>query len=300
MGGGVQVQRKQTIGTGFLVLCLLRASAWIIPSTSASLPETEKQAIVYGIIGIGALLFARRRLFNRLQTTTWTSLSVSSVGLFGLPVVVIGWARGSVTETGISALFAAVPAVVAMVVANGTGGVGFMFLTPALVAFGGALLFLPVGLPESFHGDLRLAGLIFAILLVGVASVRMFRLLQQVEYLDAVIAIGLSNAIFLAIFSLANGSLVWRWNQLTQIISVASLIDLAEIALLIWLLREMPPIRLSARYLLTPLITVIEGYVLLQPQMTTRLLVGAALLTAGTAWILFSPAEENEPVLSLH
>ncbi|HEY6376286.1 MAG TPA: hypothetical protein VIX90_12250 [Edaphobacter sp.] len=291
--------RKQIIGTGFLLLCLLRATAWILPTGASSLPAAEQQAIIYGIAGTGALLFAGRGLSTRLRAPIWTSLSLVSLGLFGLPVVLIGWARGSVTETGTSALFAAVPAVVAMVMANGSDGVGFMFLTPALVAFGGALLLLPLSLPESLQGDLRLAGLILAILLVGIASVRIFRFLQQVAYLDAVIVVGLSNAIFLTIYCIANGSLAWRWTQLTSIVSIASLVDLAEIALLIGLLRVMPPIRLSARYLLIPLFTVIEGYVALQPQLTTRFLVGAALLTAGAAWILFAPIEENAPPLSL-
>ncbi len=291
--------RKQIIGTGFLLLCLLRATAWIIPAAANSLPAAEQQAILYGIAGTGALLFAGRRLSTRLRAPLWTRLSLVSLGLLGLPVVLIGWARGSVTETGTSALFAAVPAVVAMVMANGSDGVGFMFLTPALVAFGGTLLLLPVSLPESLQGDLRLAGLILAILLVGIASVRIFRLLQQVAYLDAVMVIGLSNAIFLTICCIANGSLVWRWNQLASIVSIASLVDLIEMALLIWLLQVMPPIRLSARYLLIPFFTVIEGYIVLQPQITARLLVGAVLLLVGAAWILLARIEENAPPLSL-
>jgi hypothetical protein len=186
-----------------------------------------------------------------------------------------------------------------MVMATGTEGAGRRFLTPALVAFGGALLLLPVGLPESLLGDLKLAGLILAILLVGIFSVRIFRLLRPVAYLDAVVVVGLSNAIFLTIYCIANGSFLWQWNQLTPIASIASLIDLIEIALLVWLLREMPPIRLSARYLLILLFTIVEGYVVLHPQVTARIAVSIALLAAGTAWILFSPAEENEPVLSM-
>jgi drug/metabolite transporter (DMT)-like permease len=123
--------------------------------------------------------------------------------------------------------------------------------------------------------------------------------LQPVDYLDSVVVIGLSNAVFLTIYCIANGSFRWRSNQSTPIASIASLIDLVEIALLIWLLREMPPIRLSVRYLLIPLFTVIEGYIVLQPQITARLTVGASLLTAGAAWILFARIEENESVLSL-
>jgi drug/metabolite transporter (DMT)-like permease len=294
------VKRKKILGTGFLLLCLLRASAWIISPVTDSFPAVEQQAVLYGIAGIGTLLFAGRGLSTRLSPLIWTRLSLVSVGLFGFPVVLIGWARGSVTETGISALFAAVPAVVAMVLANGSEGVGLMFLTPALVAFGGVLLILPVDLPGSLRGDLQLAALILAIFLVGIASVRMFRLILQVAYLDAMIVIGLSNAIFLIICCIANGSLVWRWNQLAAIASIASLVDLIEMALLVWLLRAMSPIRLSARYLVIPLFTVIEGYIALGPQPTTRLLVGTALLTAGAAWILFAPIEEKEPALSLH
>ena len=179
-------------------------------------------------------------------------------------------------------------------------GAGRRFLTPALAAFGGALLLLPVGLPGSLLGDLKLAGLILALLLVGICSVRMFRLLQPVTYLDAAVVIGLANAIFLSICTITNGSFLWRWSPMTTIISIASLIDLIEMALLIWLLREMSPIRLSARYLVIPLFTLIEGYLILQPQVTARLLVGATLLAAGAAWILFTQIEENTPALSLH
>ena len=294
------MHRKQFAWTGFLLLCLLRATAWIIPSTEASLPAAEHQAILYGIVGIGALLFAGRGLSDRLRASTWASLSIGSIGLFGLPVVLIGWAQGGVTATGISALFAAVPAVVAVVMATESEGAGRRFLTPALAAFGGALLLLPVGLPGSLLGDLKLAGLILALLLVGICSVRMFRLLQPVAYLDAAVVIGLANAIFLSICTITNGSFLWRWSPMTTIISIASLIDLIEMALLIWLLREMSPIRLSARYLVIPLFTLIEGYLILQPQVTARLLVGATLLAAGAAWILFTQIEENTPALSLH
>jgi len=294
------LHRKRTVAIGFLLLCLLRATSWIIPSNPNSLPATEQQAILYGIVGISGLLFAGRGLSDRLRTSIWASLSITSVGLLGLPVVLIGWTHGGITETGISALFAAVPAVVAIGMATGTEEAGRKFLTPALVAFGGALLLLPVGLPGSLLGDLKLAGLILAILLVGICSVRIFRLLQPLAYLDAVVIIGLSNAAFLTIYCITNGSLLWRWNQLTPIASIASLIDLIEITLLIWLLREMPPIRLSARSLVIPLFTVIEGYIVLRPQITVRLTVGAALLIAGAAWILFAKIEENEPVLSLH
>jgi drug/metabolite transporter (DMT)-like permease len=58
----------------------------------------------------------------------------------------------------------------------------------------------------------------------------------------------------------------------------------------------MMPVHFATRYLVVPLLTVVEGYVVLRPDMTARMAVGAALLTGGAAWILFSKALGSETV----
>jgi drug/metabolite transporter (DMT)-like permease len=58
-------------------------------------------------------------------------------------------------------------------------------------------------------------------------------------------------------------------------------------------------VRFAARYLVIPLLTVVEGYVVLRPEVTARMVVGAVLLVGGTVWVLFSKASDDEVILSL-
>jgi hypothetical protein len=79
----------------------------------------------------------------------------------------------------------------------------------------------------------------------------------------------------------------------------ALLFDMPQIVLLLWLMREVAPIRLAARWLVVPLLTVTEGYVLLRPEVTVRSVAGAALVLI-TAWRLMASdgrSEESRLVL---
>ena len=166
-----------------------------------------------------------------------------------------------------------VPIVVVILVAasqRGEAGVRRL-LAPVLAGFGGVLLLLPVGLPASVGGRLILGGLVLVAILVAVSGIWLYRLLQGVRLAEAIGVVGLSNAVFLLICSLVDASLVWRWGDLVSIFSVGSLIDLVEVALIVWLLGEMVPVRFAARYLVIPLLTVAEGYVLLRPSLTARM-----------------------------
>jgi len=81
--------------------------------------------------------------------------------------------------------------------------------------------------------------------------------------------------------------------------SIGSLVDLVEVWLIVWLLREMPPVRFAARYLVIPLLTVLESFVLMRPEWTVRMGFGTVLLAAGAGTLLFWKAAEEETVLSL-
>jgi drug/metabolite transporter (DMT)-like permease len=86
---------------------------------------------------------------------------------------------------------------------------------------------------------------------------------------------------------------------LTAVLSLSTSVDLIQIVLVFWLLREMSPVRFAARYLVIPLLTIVEGYVALRPEVTARMVVGAVLLAGGSVWILFSKASDDGVVLSL-
>jgi drug/metabolite transporter (DMT)-like permease len=77
------------------------------------------------------------------------------------------------------------------------------------------------------------------------------------------------------------------------------LVDVVEVLLIIWLLREMSPVRFASRYLLIPLLTVLESYVLVRPEWTVRMGFGTVLLALGAGVLLFGKAGEEETGLSL-
>ncbi|MEO6807413.1 MAG: hypothetical protein ABI286_13155 [Edaphobacter sp.] len=81
--------------------------------------------------------------------------------------------------------------------------------------------------------------------------------------------------------------------------SISSLVDVVEVLLIVWLLREMSPVRFAARYLLIPLLTVLESYVLMRPAWSLRMGFGTVLLAVGVGMLLFWKATEEETGLSL-
>jgi hypothetical protein len=218
--------------------------------------------------------------------------------------VVVEYARGGVPAISRSALFALVPVVVVMAVASGESAGreergARLFLMPALAGVGGLLLLLPLAFSSSARGWMMLAFVCAAVVLVGLASVSLYRLPRGVALADAIVVVGLANAAFLLISSAVREEVVWRGNGLASVMSIASLVDLVEVLLIVWLLREMPPIRFAARYLVIPLLTVLESYVVMRPEWTVRMGFGTVLLAAGAGMLLFLKAGEEEAVLSL-
>jgi drug/metabolite transporter (DMT)-like permease len=281
---------------GFVVLCILSATSWVIPR-GEELSVFEQQGIRYAVVGLVALLLGGYRgwLWNR-----GLRLGVVGIGFFGVPVAIVEWAQGNVSEISRSTLFAMVPVVVVMTIAAGDEERGVRrFLVPALAGLGGLLLLLPMGFSGTILGRLMLGVVCAAVALVGLSSVWLYRLLRGVALAHAVAAICLANAVFLLVCSVVRGDYVLQWSGLSSVISTASLVDVVEVVLIVWLLREMPPVRFAARYLLIPLLTILESYVLIRPEVTVRIACGTLLLAAGVGMLLFLKVGDEDTVLSL-
>jgi hypothetical protein len=293
---------RWTLWIAFVVLCVLSGTSWAIPrEMSDGLPPLEQQGVLFGVIGLTALSFGGRRGWSRKMDLRYVRLAAAAMGFFGVPIVVAEYARGSVPAISRSALFAMVPVVVVMVVAAGESAErgARLFLMPALAGLGGLLLLLPLAFSSSARGWMMLAVVCAAVILVGLASVWLYRLLRGVALADALAVVGLANAVFLLVWSAVREEVVWRGNRLASVISIASLTDVVEVLLITWLLREMPPIRFAARYLVISLLTVLESYVVMRPEWTVRMGFGTALLAAGGGMLLFLQGGEEETVLSL-
>jgi hypothetical protein len=194
--------------------------------------------------------------------------------------------------------------VVGLVVAAGDAGTRGergprRFLVPALVGVGGLLLLLPLQSSGSLRGRVMLALVLAAVVLVGIASVWLYRLLGEIPVVQSIAVVGVANGLFLLICSAVHEDMVWGWRELISGVSISSGADLIEVLLIVWLLREMAPIRFAARYLVIPMVTVLESFVFVRPQLTVRIGFGTALLAVGAGMLLFLGDGEEETVLSL-
>ena len=292
------------VGAAFIALCVLSATSWLIPeATQGGLPPLERQGIVFGAIGLIVLLLGRGAGW-RGGGRVYAWLAVASLGLFGVPDVVAEYAGGSVPSLSRVALYAMVPVVVVMVVAAGSASEGEtrgarMSLIPALIGLGGLLLVLPLEFSGSVRGWIMLTIVCAAVVLVGVVSVWLHRLLGATRFTTAVAMAGLANAVFLLLWSVVHEQMAWPWSGLASAGSLTSLVDAMEILLILWLVRKMTPVRFAARYFAIPLLILVEGYVLERPELTVRLVSGTVFLAAGAGMLLFFKADQEETVLSL-
>ena len=300
-------QIRWTIWAAFAGLCVLVSSSRLLPAVAGdSTSSIAQQSCFYGMVGLIALLIAGRRLWARIKRREllWLQLAGASLLLLGMPAAVSEWARDGLSDITQAALFALVPFLVVAVamsrepVAGEDPGVR-RFFAPALAGFGGILLLLPFSFPVSVRGRIMLGVLLVAIVLVGFASEWIYRLLRGFEMMEAFSIVCLSNAVFLGAFSLANLSSFGSWSGALSLISISSLCYLLELILLIWLLREMPPVRLAARFLVVPLLTILEGLAIMRPAFTVRMAAGLMLLAGGAGYFLLSRNRDSDAVLSI-
>lgn len=293
---------RAKVWVAFTALCLLLSSSWLLPVGTSYSSSIEQQSFFYGAVGFVAGLFSHRRLWGRWKRREWRCLQLAGAGvlLLGLPAVLGEWVSGGISDISRAAFFALVPFVVLVVAMGREQEPGVRrFFVPALVGLGGTLLLLPFNFPVSARGRIMLVALLAVIALVGFASESIYRLLRGFAMMEALAVICLSNAAFLALCHFVRLPFAGSWSVASSLISIHSLYSLLELLLLVWLLREMSPVRLAVRYLIVPLLIVIEGVALLHPPLTLRMGAGLLLLVGGSAYILFARGEESDTPLSI-
>ena len=301
---------------GFLALCLLSASSWLVDGAWPSLlPAAERQALHDGLIALAVGGVGWKSIsWGALRARPWVKLAAASVCLLGLPAALVQVAAAGMSEVTAAALFALLPAVVVLLVANfdfGRAGaaVASRSLVPALAGFAGTLLLLSsFALPQSLRQTSLQALVVVAVVIAAVASVWMYRLLAEFSLVEAVGISCLANGLFscasLLVANLTARDAAQTWvasgSSLGIEVATAILFDLPQVMLLLWLMRVVAPARLAARTLVIPLLTVLEGYALLRPALSLRSLCGAALIAAGAWRLLAASPREEEPTLVLH
>ena len=291
---------------GFFALCALWSSAWLISDRWPSpLPPVEQQGLHDLLIAAVLCCVGWKNLApGNLRARPWLKLALASICLLGVPALVVETTLGAGSAVTVAALFALLPVMVVVLVASlgGIGASGAMrLLLPALIGLGGMLLLLPFAEPGSWRMAGLEAAVVAGIFVAAVASVWMYRLLPGFTVIEAAVICCLANAVFsaavLAASSVAARAVIssgWSgWRGLAMEAATAILVGLPQALLLVWLLRGVAPVRFAARYLVVPLLTVLEAYALLRPPIGLRE-IGGAVLVIFAAWRLLTASQRDE------
>jgi hypothetical protein len=285
------------ITIGFLGLCLLSATRGavtgflprLLPTLDQQILHLAVLAVVFGIIGA-----------RRLREAAGWRLAGYGVLFLPLPIVAASLAEGRVGTFTQVIVLTLLPAVVVLAEAQagaafGPEAEGTRLLIPAVAGAMGALFLLPVTLPPSTVSRLSLGGVVVTGIVAAVAATRLHRELKgrpvvaSAGFLCGVCVLGL----------VAGWACVDRavpalsMDVVLPELGMCAVFDAPIVLLTVWLLRAMTPVRFAARYLVIPLVAIVESLVVLRPHLTVFPWAGLGLLVFGAGALLRSGADSG-------
>ena len=295
----------------FAALCLLSGSGWLVDQASPPVLSGPLRVAIQD--GVLALVFAvatrLRGSLVRITRARWIELALAGIALLAVPSIVAAGAASSVPDIDGVLCYAFVPVAVIFILSQASANFGaeespLRLLVPALAGLGGAALILPFHLPTTLGGKAWLLAIIISAIASGYAAIRLHRLLagagvlQQCAILCS--AASVAAACFYRLdympFDHAAGSAI-----LVEALSTLFL-EGPILLLLVYLLREMSPIAISTRLLLIPLITIVEGFLIVRFPLRWTDYTGVILMAASALVLLRAEEpcdapEEADPAL---
>ena len=290
---------------GLLLLSAMWAAASLrtdlFPSFGAgSLPLATCQAALFSVFAAVAasIAMARRARFPQ-KRHAWACACIG-LGLFVVPAALVACAQAWVSAVDRVAVFSLTP-VFAVVLEPYLQGIpprhGKAALAGALAAVAGILALLPLDIPSSFGAGAALCALLAAALSIAATNcfaVRLARNPGNGSILPMAALAGASSAICFAVASAFTPPTAWRWIALPSQLLGLLAIELPSLFLLFWLMRQLAASRMTARFLLAPLFTILVGMALEATPPPVRAWFGMVLLAGGAGWLVFAPAETTE------
>ena len=289
---------KRTTWLIFIAFCILSSAAWLLPAPTEPEAALEQHGFLYLVLALILLIAGRHLQWLLVNWRQWLLLSAAGIALLGLPALLAELVAASVSAFTVSAIFSLLPVPVILTLAqqdsnsDQTSDVR-RFFAPALIAVTGLLFLIPTDLPHSTRGKFLLPVTFACLIVVAIASIRVYGQLQETSMTQALSIVLFSNGCFLLAAATITGHLSLDNLHPTALLSFANAMYLAVNILLIVLFRALPPLLLSTRYLLIPLLSILQGIVLLHPEFTLRMGSGLLLMIGGLAWF-FATARAKE------
>ncbi|WP_263356129.1 DMT family transporter [Acidicapsa ligni] len=312
-----RAQRSDWLPIGALALL---CSFWAIDTLRADvlpdlfpdpLPRFEGASISF------VLFAAAAALLGMVSKAKWPRGRVLldaiwiGAGMFVIPAVLIYLSDGRVSKLSQAALFSLVP-VFALIFEPYIGadptGPRRGGLLAALIALTGMLFAFPVQIPASIPTALGFCTVILGTAFAAAANCKAVVLITETAKQSRMPIIAIAAATVSAGFAGAGAvteHAVWQWSLLGPHLLWSAAVELPGLFLLFWLMHRMSAVRMSTRYLIAPLISILLGVLLLHPIVQPRTWLGLLLVAAGAAYLLLTPEgqPENEvetSTLSLH
>jgi len=273
----------------FVLLVLVGASRWMLIGAR---PETESTlaslTMGCGWAALVSLMLLVRSPARAALRRSWLGLLAGAL-LFAGPAIGLLLHAAQLDPGGLTMALALTPVAVAIAAgALGTGSLGGAAgrMWPGLAAVGGLLLLLAEPSLNSVRNDVALA---LAPVMTGLGAA-LFCAGTTYSPWRATTALLGATAVFalaLVVESVMAGT--------RPTVSLSAMACDGVLALLsVYALLRVGATRWSAQFVLLPLIVVLEGIVLARPTVGARWVVGLALLTLASVYLLLPPVEEAE------
>jgi len=259
----------------FGLLCLAASSRWILDEGwPATISTLQSGAWACGVLAVLVGAMAWRRSLP--QPRNAASLLLVGAGLLAAPAVgaVLHGAASASLDRTVALCF--VPVIVAVVLGIRSDGAG-LNLWAGLAGLSGALLVFPVGTPSSARAYI---GLLAPAVMVVFACVECRRAARGIAKLWSAALLFAGGAFGLVVLKVVRGG------SASGVSVSAIALDALLAGLAVTVALEWDGLLYAARYFAVPLLTIVEGVVLLHPGLAWRLVAGLVLLAAATVGLL--------------
>jgi hypothetical protein len=288
------------------LLCLLSGSGWLLEHFyPRAVPFPLSGFIHFLLIGLIATLWWVATGMPKMPAGKAAGVAFSGAILFALPAIMLGITAGAVSQFTSLTLFCSIPLMTVLMLGAfdwvGLRGLGSRALPTGVLGLGGALLLFPVQFPGEARGWIHFALIAGCCLLVAFAAIEMHRMTQDIPLAPAIALASLGSAALLVACVAAGEPVSVSWRSVAVELVHCLVFDLPVVWLTIWLIREMHPGRLAARFLIVPLITAIEGLAATVGGVTFQAGIGMTLMAAcGAMMVVDLEGDEQQDASSLH
>lgn len=292
---------------GLLLLAVLWAvsslSSDLLPHSTGEMPgPMQRQAALFSVFAVLAAFIALARRLHFPRGRRALACAGTGLGLFVVPSILVFFAHGAISALDRVAVFSLTP-VFAVVLEpyfeESPAGRGKAALAGAMSAVAGVLLVLPLDIPGSYRAAAALCALVAAAIAIAAANcfaVRLAHTLADGSILPMAALASAAGAVCFVVAGMVAPHAGWRWSGLPLQLLPTFLLDLPALFLLFWLMRRLAASRMTARFLLAPLFTILLGLALVPALPPPRAWLGMALLAGGAGWLLLAPPEQTEGV----